>query len=600
MSLTAEEFSHVLALFKTKSRQQPESKSIKSEPSNSSCSDQAGRLIDLSSNYTALTKSQEADKKMNGSPVSCQYCPKQFQTSQMLRQHFLYRHSSVGIKCDKCYFIARSQADYDKHTCKAKQVLDCPSCTEKFRSKRDLMIHQKVHDLKYKCTKCDKQYADLIRLKKHMRDCHVDDGFVCSTCGKKFNCKETFSYHVKFAHSEEKPHACSYCRKTFKNSKYLKIHINLQHGVAISKRANSTEKCAYKEQLDIARQVQKKAAERRAKQLVPGFESTFKAICPGCHKILSSETALYTHKILHKNPKVCSKCKAEFAWMWHLRKHERKCTGVPSTRMLNKKLKPYQCFLCNTRFINGSQLTDHMREHAKLDLNLGGADEEAEALLADSPDAASSPSDPVSTSDAATSTSASANNAGVSLPSMNYMNVKMDAGINTGVKNIHYSNGDMRSRMETPIDFDERISAFRTSSPFNDLIDSVPIPSHSKQSSLSVHSNVQYNSGPSIYQESFIPQNETYMFRNSVSMPSAVLVDKVDVQSSAQSAFVAHQMAVASAQCQEDLDSVQGILNEVLDTGGPISPISDSCLNTPYATSLLHLDDSFVLPHDML
>ena len=590
-------------------------------------------------------------------PVSCQYCSKQFQTRQMLRQHFLYRHSSAGIKCQECYFIARSQKDLDSHRCKVKQVLDCDQCAEKFRSKRDLMIHRKMHNIKHYCMHCEKSFADLSRLNKHIQDSHVDAGFECSTCNRKFYCKESFTFHVKYAHTEQKIVQCNLCLRSFKSMKYLKVHINAFHkkkqaNVAKVNLDSKGKDPRYQAQLLTARKMLAKRNHSTTSKMdsyVAPFQSRFRAMCPDCHKIVNSPTTLYAHKVLHKNPKVCSKCKAEFAWTWHMKKHERICNGVPSTRMLNKKIKPYQCFLCNTRFTNGSELTDHMRDHAKHDFGLGTSaakmgdnldDEDEDEEMEDGNNGISSgEASPMTHSEVrplveqtqykADATVVSANHCSMSTAKLAHnqttpsINTIQSRATTDGSSASMHSWIDMRSRMETPIDFEERIG--NVASVGNNCRTLVDANNRSMPSVVTVV-NQNQPPAPTI---AFQPGPTTSAVKiggHRSTNPAKYVLEKSCFARYEYAAASTKESKISSTQCsingingmnghagelgigaqhfsglEDNLDSVQGILNEVFDNGGPLSPISDSCcLNTPYANSLLLLDDSFVIPHDML
>ena len=614
MSLTAEEFSYILALFKRKKAPPKNYKhddltSTTSDSNNFPTSNQAERLMDLSHSYSALTKSQDVEKNfLEPTSYGCQFCCKQFRTSSMLRQHFVQMHSDRGFKCSECFFIATSQENLTNHKCKLKSsqsFFACESCSEKFRSKRDLLLHMKKHGKKHQCSKCDKEYADLGRLQKHVRQSHSDskskgggESFSCSTCSRNFGNKETFAYHSRYVHTQVRPFGCNICKKWFKTFKYLKLHLSLCHAHGLSKMKvvkgkGKRRMCSYKSVIDFMKMKRTESKE------VPKL----RIACPDCKKLLTSITSFYAHKVLHKDPKICSKCKAEFPWRWHLNKHEKNCNGTGNST--NKQsLKPYQCFLCNNSFANGAELTDHMKYHAKLDFKNNSsqhvaskdADYENEDDLPDI-DAQASSRNCYNVSCQAgqpvVSESASMN--------LNPCNGSAENAVYTRANssNSYTHDGvDLTSRLETPIDF-EMFSPITPPRSEMIVIENPATEQQLQPSSSSVSEKWNCNGAMADY------------VLNCSDLMSSVSDDKVPTHftpvpepnkcaqsvSGMESVQIQPQTVVNIDVVDEN--SVQGILNELLDTTGPISPLTDSCLPS-FPASALMVDESFVLPHDML
>ena len=629
MSLTAEEFSYILALFKSKRAPSKNIKrnrnleSVQNASNNIETSNQAERLMDLSRSYIALTKSQDVGKNfLEPTSYDCQFCCKQFRTSSMLRQHFAQVHSDLGFKCSKCFFIATSQDHLSAHKCKLKpfQTFTCEFCEEKFRSKRDLLLHMKTHGKKHRCSKCDKEYADLGRLEKHLRQNHCNDeteggqSFSCSTCSRKFGSKETFAYHIRYVHTQVRPFVCKLCMNSFKTYKYLKLHISLYHAngytgrVKVGKAKAKQKVCSYKSVIDFMKM--KKAENKTAPELSKEAPQ-LRIACPDCNKLLTSVTSFYAHKVLHKDPKVCTKCNAVFPWKWHLNKHAKNCNGSTGSSNKASSLKPYQCFLCNNSFANGAELTDHMKYHAKLDFKSNNSssqhissgsnndenkdnedDVELPAIIVEAPfktrhDDVTNPQEQAQISE--------------SSPSLPF-NIHRGSGEPTMYNRTNSSTTtdgiDLRSRLETPIDF-EMFSPINL--PLSDMTVVENTPTEQPTSSIS---NEKWNCDGAMADyvlncsdlisslDEKLPMNFT---SGSEPVKCHTPEDQVPQLSSSAAAIQIQPEPV-----NVDENSVQGILNELLDTtGGPISPLTDACL-PPYPATALMVDESFVLPHDML
>ena len=336
-----------------------------------------------------------------------------------------------------------------------------------------------------------------------------------------------------------------------------------------------------------------------------------------------------------------------------MKKHERICNGVPSTRMLNKKSKPYECFLCNRRFTNGSELTDHMRDHAKHDFGIGTTlqhdDQDGDEDVGDDLDdgdqginhddddenegddlipTSQSPSsqnlseaanftdqiDTLKSDERPESESTSVSSNGTEIPNgSSYVYSSQYSSEMSAVSHApHWL--DIRSRMETPIDFDERIPGYLTvPGSMRSLADSQLV--RNQYQNYQAENSIPTSTGPAqTCNTSMGPEQPTnpakYVLEKSCfpRYEYAQTSNKDTTNNRATSNTCSNIVTseqpgpniVTFSTLEDNLDSVQGILNEMFDTGGPISPISDSCLNTPYANSLLLLDDSFVVPHDML
>uniref|UniRef100_A0A8C6WS93 C2H2-type domain-containing protein n=1 Tax=Neogobius melanostomus TaxID=47308 RepID=A0A8C6WS93_9GOBI len=104
----------------------------------------------------------------------------------------------------------------------------CSVCNKKCVSKKDLVIHTRVHtgERPYSCSICNKSFTQKGNLDLHMRLHTGEKPFSCPTCKKTFTQKCNFESHARL-HTGEKPYSCSLCEKHF--LKYQLYHIIEKH-----------------------------------------------------------------------------------------------------------------------------------------------------------------------------------------------------------------------------------------------------------------------------------------------------------------------------------------------------------------------------------
>ncbi|XP_052126569.1 zinc finger protein 239-like, partial [Frankliniella occidentalis] len=135
--------------------------------------------------------------------------------------------------------------------------------------------------------------------------------YECSECGKRYNHKDSFGYHVK-THTGEKPFECDVCNKRF------------------------IKKCSFDDHV-------------RAHTGVKPYE------CNVCKRGFATKTHLDYHVRTHtgEKPYKCDICNMRFILKCNLESHIRTHTGE----------KPFECDICNKRFTQKSTLDSHVRTH---------------------------------------------------------------------------------------------------------------------------------------------------------------------------------------------------------------------------------------------
>ena len=125
-------------------------------------------------------------------------------TRYQLRKHQLEAHGGdyKTRLCNLCGHQASNAQNLAVHIARLHEKNSpwlCPTCGSKFKSKRDLSVHQKTKhgSLEYKCPSCDTVFGDTASLKNHLR-IHVSvKPFSCSTCSYSSYKRNHVANHVK-------------------------------------------------------------------------------------------------------------------------------------------------------------------------------------------------------------------------------------------------------------------------------------------------------------------------------------------------------------------------------------------------------------------
>ena len=131
-------------------------------------------------------------------------------------------------------FEVNMKRKYKKHK---KYVMDpltqrykCNKCEKDYAEKRRLIEHfQRVHEgLTLKCKHCPKTYTSGVGLHDHVQSVHLGVTYNCEQCAKEFATSYTLKLHVQSAHEGVTYH-CDLCSKTCPTKATLYNHINRIH-----------------------------------------------------------------------------------------------------------------------------------------------------------------------------------------------------------------------------------------------------------------------------------------------------------------------------------------------------------------------------------
>ncbi|XP_026743955.1 PR domain zinc finger protein 5-like isoform X3 [Trichoplusia ni] len=258
----------------------------------------------------------------------CFYCPKDFTTSDDLKQHTLSEHPL----CDISFKSMKLRNRYDGVQIKIDiSNLSCKLCLEELTDLDDLIRHltseHKVNCDKslesniqcfklikdnFPCPICGEIFRYFGLLLNHISRAHTDNKYICMYCGKSFRTDPNLRAHVSRRHTNLGNYKCSDCDLVFPTNNALKIHLGAVHGSKIIQ-------------------------------------------CSECLDKFTSQYWMQRHMItIHGTGHKCSYCGKLFIKNSFMVNHVRRC---------HLKEKNVECSVCFERFFDGQRLKMHMVKH---------------------------------------------------------------------------------------------------------------------------------------------------------------------------------------------------------------------------------------------
>lgn len=166
----------------------------------------------------------------------CTVCGKMCATRGDLTQHLLLIHKTTEKRflCDDCGRVFKTGYHLKNHV-KTHASYSCELCGLSMQSstfgnhmryvhsvfKTDQSVKPQMTQLKLECKQCHKTYANIKKLRTHIRHYHGEKVHNCHLCNKVFAAKHLLNHHVK-VHSPSFP--CQICGKTYSSRPILKTH----------------------------------------------------------------------------------------------------------------------------------------------------------------------------------------------------------------------------------------------------------------------------------------------------------------------------------------------------------------------------------------
>ncbi|XP_069837042.1 zinc finger protein 436-like [Dendropsophus ebraccatus] len=208
--------------------------------------------------------------------------------------------------------VHKKRAQQHKHLDKPFLCTECGKC---FQCKSGLSTHKKIHMFRkrHTCPECGKSFVSHWYLLRHQKRHSGEKPYSCDECGKCFLKASNFNVHLKI-HRKKGPFACDVCGKCFHKNSSLSQH-------------------------------------QKVHQLKTPFT------CSECNKWFPSQSELSEHRKLHSGEKTfsCPDCGKSFIKVQNLLNHQR----------LHTAKNPFSCIECGKLFTSNTYLIRHMAMHTR-------------------------------------------------------------------------------------------------------------------------------------------------------------------------------------------------------------------------------------------
>ncbi|XP_064292992.1 zinc finger protein 714-like isoform X2 [Plodia interpunctella] len=242
------------------------------------------------------------------------------------------RCSRIGYsKCDLCGKNVKGDEQTNKHYemfhDPSVGPMECDICHCRFKDRRRLNAHLRIHREKFFCRHCDFVAKGEPCVRKHY-EWHKGTKFNCQYCGQTFPKLTSCLSHTRLKHAEELPW-CEICGESFIGEKGVQTHKKLAHKnteagsfaceecEAHFLNENALEKHRGLRRCDLSNCVQCGDAFASLQllkyHLVQGHRANARARCGDCGVRFHSSLALRRHKEACGAAAMCAQCGSAFS-----------------------------------------------------------------------------------------------------------------------------------------------------------------------------------------------------------------------------------------------------------------------------------------------
>jgi len=245
------------------------------------CSICKEQVVRMATHYKTCHKTDnlETDTQIYKCDGEDGICQAYFIKAEQLIRHKRKIHV-LEWKCKDCGKILKSRISLKFHTDRFHPFsdenphlqfkCDIKKCKKRFGTIAELDCHQSNHNKsptsfsgfvssKFKCEKCDKEFATKNSLQGHINNAHSERSFICPECGKMFKLKGGLDTHLLYhtgpsswkfqcstcgkkcvtknslashmnTHSKERSWVCQFCGNKYAHQHNWKNHLLAKHG----------------------------------------------------------------------------------------------------------------------------------------------------------------------------------------------------------------------------------------------------------------------------------------------------------------------------------------------------------------------------------
>ncbi|KAH8401083.1 hypothetical protein KR009_003008 [Drosophila setifemur] len=279
----------------------------------------------------------------------CDVCHEGQETFLQLCKHMLQAHHRKGyaICCNKKFYKRSFLTDHiDRHADPEK--FKCTQCDKRFADKQclrnhELLKHQPEEEKTFMCEQCPKRYTKQYLLEQH-RVIHKERNMVCDICERRFPNESLLCTHVKMVHGNYGT-MCDICAQVIRGRAAFQRH-QLEHA-GVTEPKVQCEICGswHKNKHSLKKHVRRHNGSA--------------ATCDLCGKVSPNRSAMLSHqRYVHLTDRKheCSVCRKAFKKAITLREHMTMHTGEVL----------YKCPHCPKTFnSNANQHTHRRKCHPK-------------------------------------------------------------------------------------------------------------------------------------------------------------------------------------------------------------------------------------------